>query len=161
MRKFKDWLSDNYYGLMVCGTVLCLLWAISVTQIKIIFLNSDSVPYKVCVQFYNLKPNKDDLCAFKFKGRTFVKYFVGTARDEIQYVGKVVYVGGMRVGEVKKTELLTPIPEGKIPEGCVFVAGTHEDSFDSRYKEFGLIPVSEIRGRCFGLWRIKSSQDSE
>lgn len=150
MCKFKDWLSDNYYGLMVGGAILCLLWAIAVTQIKIIFLNSDSIPYKVCLQIYNLKPKKDSLCAFNFKGRTFVKYLVGTAGDEIQYIDKVVYVGSTRVGEVKKTELLTPIPAGKIPEGYVFMAGTHPDSLDSRYKEFGLIPESELKGRYFG-----------
>lgn len=146
MRKFTAWLDKNYYSLLICGTVLFLLWAIAITQIKIIFLNSDSIPYKICLQVYNLKPKKDSLCAFNFKGRTFVKYLVGTAGDEVKYVGKVIYVGLTRVGEAKTTDLLSPTSEGKIPEGYVFVAGTHEDSFDSRYKEFGLIASDAITG---------------
>jgi conjugal transfer pilin signal peptidase TrbI len=118
---------------------------------KLIFLNSASVPFKVCLQVYNLKPKKGDLCSFDFKGRTFVKYMVGISGDEIQRVGRVVYVGEARVGEAKETELLSPIEEGKILEGYVFMAGTHPDSLDSRYKEFGLIKESDIRGRAFGL----------
>jgi conjugal transfer pilin signal peptidase TrbI len=160
--------------LLFCG--LGVLVALLASQICIVETTSNSIPYYWCLQVYNLKPKKDDLCAFNFRGRKFIKYLVGTAGDEIKYsvgnarIGKVVYVGYTRVGWAKasvasvesvspgETYHFSPIPEGKIPEGYVFVAGTHEDSLDSRYKEFGLIPVSAIRGKAFGLWRYKEEE---
>ena len=39
-----------------------------------------------------------------------------------------------------------------IPEGMVFVAGTHSDSFDSRYKEFGFVPLETVRGQVWPLF---------
>ncbi|MDR1235384.1 MAG: S26 family signal peptidase [Holosporaceae bacterium] len=134
---------------------LGLLLMIVVTRIKIVFLKSESVSFRVCMQVYNLRPEKGDLCAFNFRGRRFVKYMVGVAGDEIRYVGKVIYVGTTKVGEAKKTDLLTPIPEGRIPESYVFVAGTHPDSLDSRYKEFGLVKETDVRGKVFGLVKHK------
>jgi len=131
------------------------LVAILASQICIVETTSNSTPYSWCLQVYNLKPKKGNLCAFNFKGRRFIKYMVGTAGDEIKYVGKEVYVGTTKVGKAKKTKLLTPVTEGTILKGYVFMAGTHEDSLDSRYKEFGLIKVSDIRGRAIGLWRHK------
>ena len=154
--KFFQCLKENYFNVLVAGLILALLWVAIVTQIKFVFLNSESVPFKVCVHVYNLKPEKESLCALNFKGRTFVKYLVGVAGDEIRYVdddgsfGKTIYVGDMKIGEVKKAKHLTPISARKIPEGYVFVAGTHPDSLDSRYEEFGLIPVQDIQGKVFG-----------
>ncbi|MDR2781501.1 MAG: S26 family signal peptidase [Holosporaceae bacterium] len=149
--KLFNWLSENHPRVLLWGLFICFVCLVVISQMRLIFLNSTSVPFRVCLQIYNLKPKKGGLCAFDFRGRTFVKYMVGVPGDEIQRVGRVVYVGEARVGEVQKAELLSPMEEGKIPEGYVFVAGTHPDSLDSRYKEFGLISASDIRGRVFGL----------
>ncbi|HEV2523950.1 MAG TPA: S26 family signal peptidase, partial [Gammaproteobacteria bacterium] len=47
---------------------------------------------------------------------------------------------------------LNPIPPGIIPQGYLFVQGTHPDSFDSRYEAFGLIPVSRVLARAYPLF---------
>lgn len=39
-----------------------------------------------------------------------------------------------------------------IPKGYVFVAGDHPQSFDSRYEEFGLVPVEKIWGKAVLTW---------
>lgn len=39
-----------------------------------------------------------------------------------------------------------------IPNGCYFVHGQHHPSFDSRYKEFGLICDSQIYGRAYPVF---------
>lgn len=39
-----------------------------------------------------------------------------------------------------------------IPEGCYFVHGQHQPSFDSRYKEFGLVCESQIYGKSYPLF---------
>ena len=47
---------------------------------------------------------------------------------------------------------LTPIKAHTVPKGMVFVAGEHVDSFDSRYEEFGLVPLSQVMGRVWPLF---------
>lgn len=44
------------------------------------------------------------------------------------------------------------IPEGIIPSGYVFVAGDNPNSFDSRYEEFGLVPMEKIWGKAVLWW---------
>ena len=47
---------------------------------------------------------------------------------------------------------LTPISATSVPEGYVFVAGDHPNSFDSRYEEFGLVPIEKIWGKAVLCW---------
>ena len=44
------------------------------------------------------------------------------------------------------------IPSGIIPPGYVFVAGDNPHSFDSRYEEFGLVPMEKIWGKAVFWW---------
>lgn len=44
------------------------------------------------------------------------------------------------------------IPEEIIPPGYVFVAGNNPNSFDSRYEEFGLVPMEKIWGKAVLWW---------
>ncbi|OJW54569.1 MAG: signal peptidase I [Alphaproteobacteria bacterium 41-28] len=43
---------------------------------------------------------------------------------------------------------LTPISATIIPSGHIFVAGDNLYSFDSRYEEFGLVPMEKIWGKA-------------
>jgi signal peptidase I len=47
---------------------------------------------------------------------------------------------------------LTPLSAKIIPEGALFVLGDHPHSFDSRYEEFGLVPVDKIWGKAILKW---------
>lgn len=40
----------------------------------------------------------------------------------------------------------------RVPENCYFVHGTHQPSFDSRYKEFGFICESQIEGIAYPIF---------
>ena len=150
---FVRWLSENKKGLCVLLLSLILIWYIAFSQIRILFVNTCSVPYKVCLQIYNLQPKKGDLCVFNFLGENFVKYIAGVAGDEISIIDKDVYVESAHIGKISNESNLHPIAPRKIPEGYVFMSGTHVYSFDSRYKEFGLIPISQIQGKAIGLLR--------
>ncbi len=61
-----------------------------------------------------------------------------------------LWVDDFCVGTVHATSItgkpVTPIKEGAIPQGYVFGYATHERSFDSRYQEFGLIPIESVQG---------------
>ncbi len=154
---FIDNFQRNRRGITLLFT-FCCMFAVLCSQICIIKTTSDSIPYSWCLQVYNLKPKKGDLCVFNFKGRKFLKYIAGTEGDEIQCIGKAVYVGDNRIGICKETGFLTPTRERKVPKGYVFVAGTHPDSFDSRYEEFGLIKESDVEGKAFGLVKYKEKK---
>lgn len=52
-------------------------------------------------------------------------------------------INGLSIGplfkQTRKGEALHPMESQIIPRGCLFVYGSHPQSFDSRYQEFGLI----------------------
>ncbi|MBA3814786.1 MAG: signal peptidase I [Alphaproteobacteria bacterium] len=64
--------------------------------------------------------------------------------------------------KTSKGKLLTPIVpfigvplnglSKTIPEGCLFVAGDNPKSFDSRYDEFGLVPMEKVWGKGILQW---------
>jgi conjugal transfer pilin signal peptidase TrbI len=47
--------------------------------------------------------------------------------------------------------LITLLKEGCIPDGYLFVHASHPDSFDSRYEQFGLINIDQLKKT---LWPI-------
>lgn len=153
MQEFYRWLFKNIKGIgLLFGSLILIIWLFT-SQICIVFLTSESIPYRLCLQVYNIKPKVGDICVFDYKGKKFLKYLVGIAGDEIRNVHDNIYVGDFVIGRAERKEILTPVGSGRIPEGYVFVAGTHKKSLDSRYKEFGLIKVSALRGKAFGLMK--------
>ena len=54
--------------------------------------------------------------------------------------------------KTSKGKPLTPLVTNTIPEGYLFVAGDSPKSFDSRYKEFGLVPLEKVWGRGVFTW---------
>ena len=87
-------------------------------------------------------------------------YLVAPLRDElvevIQPLLEVdgeIFVAGHYVGRAKSHSRdgrpLEAIETQTIPDGFVFMMGTHVDSYDSRYAEIGLIPVERIIGRAY------------
>jgi type IV secretory pathway protease TraF len=94
---------------------------------------------------------------FERNGLTIVKYLVGIEGDRITNEKNNIYVNAYYIGTAQKTGQLTPIKDQIISKGYLFVSGTHRYSFDSRYEEFGLIKVSDLKGRAIGLgkWDIR------
>lgn len=165
MIPFLEWLRGRRGRHWKWGVLYGILLGILITQVKLVHLTSESIPYKYCVQFYNVKPERGDLCVFDYysKGKTrkerkeskftFIKYIAGMEGDYVRREGNKVYVNDELIGEAKKDSGLHPIDSKKIPEGYVFVRGTHEDSLDSRYQEFGLIKEENLRGKAIGWLR--------
>jgi conjugal transfer pilin signal peptidase TrbI len=54
--------------------------------------------------------------------------------------------------KTKEGQSLTPLSMPIVPEGYIFVVGDHLRSFDSRYKEFGLVPIEKIWGKSVLKW---------
>jgi len=99
------------------------------------------------------------------RGKTLAKKLIGLPGDVIEQTHKGILVSQTFNGRqqikiplsstlllLEKTtdgKPLTPISEQRIPPGYVFVAGDNLYSFDSRYEEFGLVPMERIWGREF------------
>jgi len=85
------------------------------------------------------------------KGQRFFKRIVGLPGDRISVEDRRVLVNGTDVGIAKQYTLegkrLEPLVPGVIPLDYFYVQGTHEMSFDSRYRESGLVHASQIIGK--------------
>ena len=126
---------------------------------KIIFSESESLEKSVfIVRQASGDIERGDYVTFRIHENPFMdqvsvtKIVKGLPGDEITIVDRWIYVAGEKVGRAKdKTRAgldLTPIEPGFISEGQYFVAGTHVDSYDSRYQSFGLISSRQIGGKA-------------
>lgn len=92
----------------------------------------------------------DYVCFFhEHSPAPLVKEVIGTEGDEIEVDGSSVYVNGEWVCDIlgEHTEMLgqlKPIQSTVVPHGHLYLQGQSVDSFDSRYEQFGLIPVEQI-----------------
>jgi conjugal transfer pilin signal peptidase TrbI len=93
------------------------------------------------------------------EGFILSKYVYGMPGDMVTTGGKDgrdVFVGGKYVGHAKVyTRLgkpLTLTKGGAIPDGYVYIGTPSNDSYDSRYAEFGFVPQERIFGRIVTLF---------
>lgn len=147
------------------ATALQLVWGVAIGGALLAFQQgytvrvsfSESLPEVVFLVTKGAEFQKGDAVLFHpprnpvFEA-DFVKLVVGVAGDLVEHRDGHVFVGGRDIGPLqamtKTGRPLAPGAVGTIPEGFVFVAGTHERSYDSRYKEIGLVPLSAIVGRA-------------
>lgn len=126
-----------------------------------------SLPGHVFLIHKGEMPRRGQIVAFRFQGHppyfpagtTFVKILAGVPGDVVQAAnnGCIEYrvhapTSSMVIGCAKANARdglpLHPGPVGKIPQGRYAVAGTHPDSFDSRYAGVGWIRRDQIIGRA-------------
>lgn len=117
-----------------------------------------------------------DLSPYYPPGTVFTKIVAAIPGDHLRLDGRIFSVNGVIVGTARTTDsqgrpapryIPLPGPDGQcagatgtsalrtsvectLPHGTLFVLGTHERSFDSRY--WGLVESSEVTGRVVPLW---------
>ena len=85
----------------------------------------------------------------------YAKRVIGFAGDPIVREQNAIKIGPRTLPLIEKTKEgypLTPINHKIVPEGYLFVAGDHPRSIDSRYEEFGLVPVEKVWGKAVLTW---------
>jgi conjugal transfer pilin signal peptidase TrbI len=120
---------------------------------------SDSLPYSLFIGVKadpkNIKRSTIVSFSHSQVEGILAKRVSGLSGDTIRIEDDEVYVGDLCIGEVYRItpsgRILSPIQEQTIPEGYVFVSGQHSQSYDSRYAEFGLIKLEDIKDV---LWPI-------
>ena len=129
---FMDTLSESY-GVMVNQSESLPYWLFFRKKAQL-----EMIEHGILVSFWH--PVSKELVA---------KEVVGLPGDEIRIQNDRVYVNEMDIGVLQKATStgipLKPIEDEMIKEGYVFVRGRHERSFDSRYAEFGLVPIDSIQ----------------
>lgn len=120
-----------------------------------------SLPYYVVYIEKDVSVGRGDLVVFRFEGgeianhfegQRFFKRIAGISGDEITLQGRSVFINGAPVGLARSRTLdgttLEAIEPGVIPVNRFYVQGTHEMSFDSRYRVNGLVRSDQIIGKA-------------
>jgi len=93
--------------------------------------------------------------------KPFTKRVIGLAGDRITRGKKGLEIKARNssvstifplLKKTKEGQALTALPIQIVPEGTLFVVGDHPRSFDSRYEEFGLVPVEKVWGKAVLSW---------
>jgi conjugal transfer pilin signal peptidase TrbI len=84
------------------------------------------------------------------------KQVIGLPGDEITIRNQILYINDIACGVIQKknrsNQPIDPIQEGKIPDGYLFVYALHPDSYDSRYADFGLVAISQLKEKLWPLF---------
>jgi conjugal transfer pilin signal peptidase TrbI len=156
-----DLLHDKYFWLL---SFFIIISAIFFDHINIIFNYTHSLPQKIfIVDLRNHNLRIGDYVAFKAKSlpnardnTRIIKRITGISKDIIQVKNYLVYRNHNPIAKINYHQAfwgeIHPINNIVIPQGCYFVQGISVTSFDSRYKEFGLVCQPQIIGKAYPLF---------
>lgn len=115
--------------------------------------------------------NRNEIVTVIVNGKSYVKRIVGLPGEKVEYMKDVLYIDGKGYKEpflashIKTHNFLfedicslEDCPDGVIPDDMYLVLGDNRgESEDSRNKEFGLVPKSQIKGKVFfRIWPINA-----
>jgi conjugal transfer pilin signal peptidase TrbI len=141
-----------------------LLWVIAAHlafgRAYLLALNlTESLPGTLFLVEKNVMPARGDLVAFRWeanwpypRGCLFLKRLIGLPGSVVTATGRAFFVDGEPVGRAKEHarsgEPLEVGPVGIIPDGYYYVAGSHPDSLDSRYRLTGWVSRPQVVGKA-------------
>lgn len=160
----------------VIATVVAI-WALALTRVfmhhvpvlPVLFNWTPSLPYRIVMVDHGPSPlARGDFVVYAFEGEAaerdypglkrqpFFKRIAGVAGDTVTVEGREVFINGQHVGRAKTHTFdrrpLDPIAPTAIPPGQVYVQGSSEDSFDSRYRSSGLVDTANVMARVRPLF---------
>lgn len=156
---------------------LALIWALALVRLfvyqvpvlPIMFNWTPSIPYRmVYVDYGPHSLQRGDFIVYRFanpaaeqdypglKGQPFFKRVVGLPGDKVTVVDRNVFVNGLFVGYAKPYTFdhrpLEPLLPIVIPMGQLYVQGTSADSFDSRYRNSGLVDEHQVQAKVHPIF---------
>lgn len=144
-------------GLLSFSVTMALLFVLK-EQVNLVKNHTDSMLERYFVQLLKIVPKKGDITMVYspwYQGN-LIKRIIGVEGDKVHVDSRgKVYVNQQFVGKPQRHandgRVLTPIKECVIPKGYVFLYAPHPKSFDSRYQEVGLVPITQLNGRLMAL----------
>jgi conjugal transfer pilin signal peptidase TrbI len=124
---------------------------------------TESLPGTLFLVEKDVMPARGELMAFRWenswpypRGSLFLKRLIGLPGSLVIATGRAFFVDGAPVGRAKEHattgERLEPGPVGIIPDGRYYVAGSHPDSLDSRYRLTGWVSRQQIVGKALRVF---------
>lgn len=117
---------------------------------------SPSVYGKIFIMARGAIPKPGDLAVFSsekhhpvLRGRTLIKYVGALQGEKVRVCRDYVVVGRRKLFLEGGRR---PIDARCVPEGQVFVFGTHPESLDSRYASVGFLPMESCVGVVRGIF---------
>ncbi|MFZ2525166.1 MAG: signal peptidase I [Candidatus Ferrigenium altingense] len=153
-------LSGRWFPVVLWGMAAYLAFG----RVYLVALNlTESLPGTIFLIEKGVMPQRGELVAFRWEanwpyphGCVFVKKLVGLPGSVVSAQGRDFFVDGHPVGRAKELarsgETLEIGPRGKIPEGHYYVAGSHPDSLDSRYRLTGWVGRNQIVGKAHQIF---------
>lgn len=157
--------------------LLAAIWVLALVRVfgshmpllPIMFNSTPSLPYTfVYVDYAPGQLRVGDLVVYRFTGEAgrqdypgladqpFFKAVAGLPGDVVSVRDREVFVNGVSAGLAKPFSFdrrpLEPIAGGVIPPGYVYVRGTSPDSFDSRYRSSGLVPIRDVHAKVHPIY---------
>ncbi len=169
-RDIQEFFRDSFKYIIVIVIVFVLaLYVVSFSQVvgpsmepthqdgEVMFLS------KMHYTFFEVKRN--DVIALESEGvRMLIKRVIGLPGESIEYKDNKLYINGEAFKENIYPDMVTddfnlselPGEYETIPEDMYLVLGDNRgDSYDSR--NFGLVPIEDIMGKCvFTIWPLSS-----
>ena len=156
------WTYSNILKIVFSVAIGLLLIMVLKKHTALLVAQTNSLPYRYLLLIKNASAKKGDLIAIRHHPLSnmpniiLTKRLVGLPGDTITLHGQIMKINEEWQGALHKENSqgypLTPLDASAIPTGFVFVAGSHEGSLDSRYKEFGLVKNQHILGKVYALW---------
>jgi len=120
---------------------------------------TESLPGTLFLVEKGAMPARGELMAFRWeanwpypRGSLFLKRLTGLPGSLVTATGRAFFVDGESVGRAKEHarsgEPLEVGPVGIIPDGYYYVAGSHPDSLDSRYRLTGWVSRPQVVGKA-------------
>ena len=119
---------------------------------------SDSLPFSffLSTKLRGIQPHMYVALEHPKSSLLIAKQVIGLPGDLMTIQNRTLLINGVNYGGIQeKTRSgcpIDPIYEGVIPEGYVFVYASHPDSYDSRYAEFGLVAISQLKETLWPLF---------
>jgi hypothetical protein len=129
-----------------------LVFAIS-QEVRFLISETDSISQHYFLQILKIKPKINDYTVVWsdwYHGKV-IKKIIGVEGDRIWYdQNNQMFINDFKVGVLRGVTFdgrrLHPTPAQIIPKEYVFLYSGHIQSFDSRYQELGLVPLSKLQG---------------
>lgn len=123
---------------------------------------SSSLPHKNFFIVKNKNIKVGDYILFKapknsaYDGMFLIKQVLGGNGDKVAVKSCDVFINDKLAAtaktHTKAGQPLTVASDAQITNGSYFVVNAHQDSYDSRYLDFGLIHEKDISGVAYALW---------
>ncbi|PEJ58431.1 MULTISPECIES: signal peptidase I [unclassified Bacillus (in: firmicutes)] len=153
---FRQSLIDWLKFFLILGVLLVILLnTVGLTKVSGFSmyptLNDGDLVFVNKLERFTHDPELGDVAimSLKSEGINIVKRIIGVPGDTVFIKSGIIYVNNKPVPEISTNGTSDDMAQITVPKNKLFVVGDNREpgiSFDSRSKDFGFIPIKDIKG---------------